>query len=190
MRYRGQEGTPCQESCWDVLRKKGWKPCRTLCPELCLGSIRWYLQGRLRTLVSAVHVTAVKKHRASVIRLPSHHGREDKAVEHTMREDPKQKQWIQSVFPNPHAVQGLWETVLPASHVVLQNLLGKDAAHPALTRKCCLGLEVMIACLHPAALSKPCHWHRSDTDLLRQNSWHFTLHRACSSALYFRAHVQ
>lgn len=106
-----------------------------------------------------------------------------------MKEDPKQKQWMQSVFSNPHSVQGLWEIVLPASHRILQNLMEKDFAKLALTGKCCLGLEVMIGYLHPAALSKPCHWHRGDTDPFQQNSWHFTLQGA-HSAQYFRAHAQ
>lgn len=42
-----------------------------------------------------------------------------------MKGDPKQKVWMQSVFPNPHPGQGLWETVL-----LLQNLL---------ERGCCQG---------------------------------------------------
>lgn len=145
-----------------------------------LGSIRWCLQGRLTTLVSAV---LLEKQAQSICDPPSsQHGRKDKAVKTPRREISNRNNGC-GVFPNPHLVQGLWEIVL-----LLQNLLEEDAAK-ALPRKCCLGLEVVIGGMHPATLSKPCHWHRSDIHPFRQNSCPFTLQGACS-ALYFRAQAQ
>lgn len=81
-----------------------------------------YLYRSLRTLISVAYVTPCKKGQSNCDS-PSrmrYHVIKDKAGNHKLKEDLKQKQLIQTVFPTPHTVlilqvQVLCKIVLPAS---------------------------------------------------------------------------
>ena len=99
-------------------------------------------------LISAAYVTPCQKGQSNCDSpsRTSPHVRKDKAVNHRLKEDLKQKQLIQTVFPTPHTalilqVQGLCKIVLPVS-ITLQNLLEKDAVNPPLKKSVAWALRL------------------------------------------------